>query len=175
MICGALDDVCNYEGNAVRTFAYLGTEERYLTVINGTHGVFSDRPVSQHSATAFLGYYLQGDESYRYLTENTCLTWVISSAWGPYEDGSLRLEVSARPGCGRVPGITYQAQSFLSTAWASTGCTQRSPDVVRSERNMQPELPQNAVIQLDSVRMDAVWDRGHALINHFATAFLLAR
>lgn len=86
---GALDDVCNYEGNVVRTFTYLGTEERHLiTVINGTHGVFSDQPgVSQHSATAFLGYYLQGDESYEpYLTEEHLPDLgYIKLAWRPYE------------------------------------------------------------------------------------------
>ena len=47
---GALDDVCNYEGNAVRTFTYLGTEERYLITVNQQrHGVFSDQPGSRNT------------------------------------------------------------------------------------------------------------------------------
>ncbi len=86
---GTLDTWCDYEGNAVDTYTHLGTEDRYLiTVINGDHGVFPrQQKVPQHFATAFFGYYLQGDETYRpYLTPEHLPDWRSPKlAWGPYE------------------------------------------------------------------------------------------
>ena len=84
---GTKDMFCDYEGNAVRTYAHLGTEDRYLiTVINGDHAVLGrQQQVAQHFATAFFGYYLQGDEAYEpYLTPEHLPDWRYPKlAWGP--------------------------------------------------------------------------------------------
>jgi predicted dienelactone hydrolase len=88
---GTNDKYCDYEGNAVRTYTYLGTDDRYLiTAINVTHVVFETQQgqqVPQHFATAFFGYYLQGDETYQpYLTPEHLPDWFSPKlAWGPYE------------------------------------------------------------------------------------------
>jgi len=86
---GTNDKYCDYEGNAVRTYTHLGTEDRYLiTAINVTHWVFeTQQQVPQHFATAFFGYYLQGDETYQpYLTPEHLPDWSYPKlVWGPYE------------------------------------------------------------------------------------------
>jgi predicted dienelactone hydrolase len=86
---GTKDMTCDYEGNAVRTYTHLGTEDRYLiSVINGLHNIFgSQQKVPQHFATAFFGYYLQGDKTYQpYLTPDHLPAWPgLELAWGPYE------------------------------------------------------------------------------------------
>lgn len=86
---GTADVSCDYEGNAVRTYTYLGTEDRYLvTLVDGSHLDFMDWPIApQHFATAFFGYYLQGDDTYQlYLTPEAVPTWEIPElAWGPQE------------------------------------------------------------------------------------------
>jgi predicted dienelactone hydrolase len=88
---GTNDTVCDYEGNAVRTYTHLGTEDRYLiTAIDVTYWVFEtqhQQQVPQHFATAFFGYYLQGDETYQpYLTPEHLLDWSYPKlVWGPYE------------------------------------------------------------------------------------------
>ncbi|MBT5956233.1 MAG: hypothetical protein HOG97_05670, partial [Candidatus Marinimicrobia bacterium] len=86
---GTHDSSCDYEGNAVRTYTHLGTEDRYLiTLIKGTHHDLLSRQISQHFATAFFGYYLHDDEAYMpYLTPEGLPPWTLPSlAWGPYED-----------------------------------------------------------------------------------------
>lgn len=87
---GNHDEYCDYEGNAVRTYTHLGTEDRYLiTVINGFNRAFTiqQQVVPRHYATAFFGYYLQDDESYKpYLTEEHLPDLrYVKLAWGPYE------------------------------------------------------------------------------------------
>jgi predicted dienelactone hydrolase len=86
---GTKDAYCDYEGNAVRIYTDLGTEDRYLiSVINGDHTTFTlQQKVPQHFATAFFGYYLQGDETYQpYLTPEHLPAWSSPKlAWGPYE------------------------------------------------------------------------------------------
>jgi len=86
---GTNDPLIDYEGNAVDTYTHLGTDDRYLiTVINGAHGAFRQwQQVPQHFATAFFGYYLQGDETYEpYLTPEHLPDWRSPElAWGPYE------------------------------------------------------------------------------------------
>jgi predicted dienelactone hydrolase len=86
---GTSDGTCDYEGNAVRTYMHLGTENRYLiSVINGLHDTFhNQQKVPQHFATAFFGYYLQGDGTYKqYLAPAHLPIWPgIELAWGPYE------------------------------------------------------------------------------------------
>jgi predicted dienelactone hydrolase len=86
---GTKDTICDYEGNAVDTYTHLGTDDRYLiSVINGDHTVFRrQQHVVQHFATAFFGYYLQGDETYQpYLTPEHMPDWFPPTlAWGPYE------------------------------------------------------------------------------------------
>jgi predicted dienelactone hydrolase len=86
---GTKDVIVDYEGNAVRTYTHLGTDERYLvTLIDAGHGVFGTfEKVPQHFASAFFGYYLQGDETYQsYLTPEHLPDWSSPTlAWGPYE------------------------------------------------------------------------------------------
>jgi predicted dienelactone hydrolase len=86
---GTKDAYCDYECNAVRIYTDLGTEDRYLiSVINGDHTTFTlQQKVPQHFATAFFGYYLQGDETYQpYLTPEHLPAWSSPKlAWGPYE------------------------------------------------------------------------------------------
>ncbi len=83
-----LDEVCDYEGNAVRTYSLLGTEDRYLiSMVNGTHvSIFNQANLAQHYGTAFFGEYLQGDNSYdAYLTPESLPNWAASHlVWGPY-------------------------------------------------------------------------------------------
>ena len=87
---GTQDELCDYEGNAVRTYTHLGTEDRYLiSLINSSHDVFyTTQKIPQHFATAFFGYYLQGDETYApYLTPEGLPDWPFPRlVWGPYED-----------------------------------------------------------------------------------------
>lgn len=86
---GTADVLCDYEGNAVRTYTHLGTEDRYLvTLVDGDHFDFLDwAKVPQYFATAFFGYYLQGDDTYKsYLTPEALPNWDIPKlVWGPYE------------------------------------------------------------------------------------------
>lgn len=89
LIHGTADVLCDYEGNAVRTYTHLGSEDRYLvTLVDGDHLDLLNWPkVPQHFATAFFGYYLQGDDTYQsYLTPEAVPTWDIPKlAWGPFE------------------------------------------------------------------------------------------
>ena len=89
IVHGTNDVVGDYEGNAVRTYTHLGTEDRYLiTLVNSGAGIFYDfENVPQHFATAFFGRYLKGDESYApYLTPEGLPTWDYPKlVWGPYE------------------------------------------------------------------------------------------
>ncbi len=89
---GTSDASCDYEGNAVRNFTYLGSKDRYLiTAVKGRHSAFGDPETSEHFATAFFGYYLKGDETYQpYLTpehlpERLPAWSPFKLAWGVYE------------------------------------------------------------------------------------------
>ena len=79
----------DYEGNAVRTYTHLGTEDRYLiTMVNGLGDTFySQQNVPQHFGTAFFGRYLKEDETFApYLTPEGLPDWGHPElAWGPYE------------------------------------------------------------------------------------------
>lgn len=86
---GTHDSSCDYEGNAVRTYTYLGTDDRYLiTLIRGIHSDVITPQIPEHFATAFFGYYLHGNEAYMpYLTHEGIPPWNLPSlAWGPYEE-----------------------------------------------------------------------------------------
>ena len=86
---GTVDGSCNYEGNAVRSYMHLGTEDRYLiTLVKGTHADITMKiSIPQHFATAFFGRYLKGDEAYTpYLSAENLPDWTFPKlAWGPYE------------------------------------------------------------------------------------------
>lgn len=86
---GSKDETNSYEGNAVRTYTYLGTQDRYLiTLVNGVHMTISTAEhVPQHFATAFFGRYLKGDTAYApYLTAEGLPVWRAPKLfWGPYE------------------------------------------------------------------------------------------
>ena len=86
---GTVDQGCDYEGNAVRTYTHLGTEDRYLiTLVKGDHMIYyNQQPIPQHFATAFFGTYLKNDESYRpYLTpEGLPISRFPGLVWGPYK------------------------------------------------------------------------------------------
>ncbi|MEZ4669495.1 MAG: hypothetical protein R3E39_16435 [Anaerolineae bacterium] len=63
---GVTDATCDYQGNAVRIFDHLGTDERYLfSIINGDHNSFiTHTEVQWYFAVAFFSYYLGGDDTY---------------------------------------------------------------------------------------------------------------
>lgn len=86
---GTLDNICEYEGNAVGTYSHLGTEDRYLiSLVNGSHSAVHDHQgISQHFATAFFGRYLKGDMTFApYLSQEQLPDWPFPRlAWGPYE------------------------------------------------------------------------------------------
>ncbi len=88
---GTDDPECDYQGNAVRTYNYLGTEDRYLvTLVGGDHFVFEKSPsLVEHFAMVFFGHYLHGDEAYAaYLApEALSVLDIPELVWGPYEDG----------------------------------------------------------------------------------------
>lgn len=89
MMHGTLDPICDYAGNAVRTYTHLGTEDRYLiTVVDGGHGAFQTNFVPMHFATGFFGYYLRGEENYApYLAPDGLPTVRRTKlVWGPYEE-----------------------------------------------------------------------------------------
>ena len=85
---GTQDQYCDYEGNAVRTYTELGTDDRYLiTLVGATHMVYpSSQNVPLHFAVAFFGDYLKVDVTYApYLTAEGLPTFRgVTLAWGPY-------------------------------------------------------------------------------------------
>ena len=84
---GTNDPYCDYEGNAVRSYSYLGTEDRYLiSLVSAGHFGAADFDTMQHFATAFFGKYLQGDAAYDpYLTPENLPDWTsLKLVWGPY-------------------------------------------------------------------------------------------
>ena len=88
ILMGTRDELLDYEGNAVRTYTYLGTDDRYLiTLVGGTHMFYpAHQEVPLHFAVAFFGDYLKGDNTYApYLTAEHLPTFrSITLAWGPY-------------------------------------------------------------------------------------------
>ena len=85
---GTRDPGADYQGNAVRTFSGLGTEDRFLvTVIDGVHDTFVVRPeLEQHFASAFFGHYIKGAQNFAdYLTAEHLPVWNnLQLYWGAY-------------------------------------------------------------------------------------------
>ena len=90
MILHGTQDLTNgYEGNAVRTYSQLGTDDRYLvSIVEQGHDVFTSiQNLPLYFAVTFFGEYLKGDETYApYLTAEHLPTFDrVTLAWGPYE------------------------------------------------------------------------------------------
>ena len=85
----ASENMCDYENNAVRTYAHLGTDDRYLITMPDTDNDITIRSkweVVQHFATAFFGYHLKSDEAFAaYLTPEGMPALNTRLVWGPYE------------------------------------------------------------------------------------------
>jgi predicted dienelactone hydrolase len=78
IIAGTTDVTCPYEYDAVYYYDHLASPERYLVSLeNRDHGrTISTSDVIQQYATAFFGYYLQGETDYApYLTPESAETF----------------------------------------------------------------------------------------------------
>jgi predicted dienelactone hydrolase len=90
LIAGTADHDAPYEWAGVFVYEYWGGDERALISIIGANHLFgygANSPktaVVMHFATAFFGYYLQGQEDYaQYLTADF-VNGIGDLVWGPY-------------------------------------------------------------------------------------------
>ena len=82
-VYGAADTVCDYEGNAVRSYTGLTLEDRYLVTL-----LYTDHFPSPNTllpfVPAFFGLYVQGNEDFATALTAEQAEHIHGVVWGPY-------------------------------------------------------------------------------------------
>jgi predicted dienelactone hydrolase len=124
LMAATADRLAPYEWTGIFLYEHWGSSERYLlSFIDAGHqfGYTSAsryKSVILHFATAFFGYYLQGQADYaQYLTEDY-VNGIDGLAWGPYGDaaGMFNLMPMTPDNVDQIEQLTEFEQSTVCTA-----------------------------------------------------------